>query len=144
MNLGCGGLGLRVQVLTVCQSKKKDSLEEEGEDVTEELRSYGSYMMERLTGSVDGRIDHVLQEKTFQHSYISAIGAHTNYWRDLDTALFVLKHLYRDIPEDPDQPKVHRSSMKDDFAEEELPLTFSDSSSIKHLPKKEGKSSRLS
>lgn len=27
----------------------------------EEERSYGSLMMERLTGSEDGRIDHVLQ-----------------------------------------------------------------------------------
>ncbi|KNA02864.1 hypothetical protein SOVF_214610, partial [Spinacia oleracea] len=49
-----------VQVLTVCQSRK-DSLEESVEDVNEEVRSYGSYMMERLTGSEDGRIDHVLQ-----------------------------------------------------------------------------------
>ncbi|XP_048500563.1 phospholipase SGR2 isoform X3 [Beta vulgaris subsp. vulgaris] len=53
---------VRVQVLTVCQSRKKDRLEEEVEDVSEEVRSYGSYMMERLTGSEEGRIDHVLQK----------------------------------------------------------------------------------
>ncbi|KAI7993058.1 Phospholipase SGR2 [Camellia lanceoleosa] len=63
------------------------------EDTQEkEERSYGSIMMERLTGGEDGRIDHVLQDKTFQHPYISAIGSHTNYWRDYDTALFILKH----------------------------------------------------
>ncbi|XP_056683543.1 phospholipase SGR2 isoform X2 [Spinacia oleracea] len=137
---------VKVQVLTVCQSRK-DSLEESVEDVNEEVRSYGSYMMERLTGSEDGRIDHVLQDKTFQHQYISAIGAHTNYWRDYDTALFVLNHLYRDIPEDPEQTKLHRSKTKDDkvsdrlpdteiIAEEELPLTFSSSNLIKNSPKK--------
>uniref|UniRef100_A0A803MS92 DDHD domain-containing protein n=1 Tax=Chenopodium quinoa TaxID=63459 RepID=A0A803MS92_CHEQI len=137
---------VKVQVLTVCQSKK-DRLEEEEEDVNEEVRSYGSYMMERLTGSEDGRIDHVLQDKTFQHSYISAIGAHTNYWRDHDTALFVLNHLYRDIPKYPDQPKHQKSKTKNDsvsnrlpdtkdIAEEELPLTFSSSNLIKKSPKK--------
>lgn len=31
------------------------------EDVKEKERSYGSIMIERLTGSEDGRIDHVLQ-----------------------------------------------------------------------------------
>ncbi|GAY62516.1 hypothetical protein CUMW_218420, partial [Citrus unshiu] len=40
-------------------------------------------------------------DKTFEHPYLQAIGSHTNYWRDEDTALFILKHLYRDIPEDP-------------------------------------------
>lgn len=136
---------VRVQVLTVCQSKK-DSLEEMVDDANEEVRSYGSYMMERLTGSEDGRIDHVLQDKTFQHPYISAIGAHTNYWRDNDTALFVLKHLYHDIPEDREEPKLHSSKPKDDsvsdswpdaksFAEDELPLTFT-SSNLTKSPKK--------
>ncbi|KAK9740707.1 hypothetical protein RND81_03G054600 [Saponaria officinalis] len=129
---------VRVQVLTVCQSRKQDSLEEAEEDTTDEKRSYGSYMMERLTGGEEERIDHVLQDKTFQHSYISAIGAHTNYWRDLDTALFMLNHLYRNIPEDPDQPKTtHTRNPKHDSVstswsdskslEEELPLTFYDS-----------------
>ncbi|PKI55011.1 hypothetical protein CRG98_024611 [Punica granatum] len=130
----------RAKVLTVCQSKNRESLEEaaqDGEDKYE--RSYGSLMIERLTGSEDGRIDHVLQDKTFEHPYISAIGSHTNYWRDFDTALFILKHLYRDIPEDPsclflEPPSgavTHKngagwSDRRGDAAEEELPLTFSD------------------
>ncbi|KAL0458987.1 UNVERIFIED_CONTAM: Phospholipase SGR2 [Sesamum latifolium] len=65
--------------------------------------------------------------------------AYRNYWRDSDTALFMLKHLYRDIPEEPilaiDQLE---DSSKDEngltgwfdpreVADEELPLTFADS-----------------
>jgi len=34
---------------------------EDGETANEKDRSYGSMMMERLTGAPDGRIDHVLQ-----------------------------------------------------------------------------------
>ncbi|KAL7176648.1 hypothetical protein ACSBR2_030067 [Camellia fascicularis] len=125
-----------VKVLTLCQSKDKDNLDEESEDTHEKERSYGSIMMERLTGSEDGRIDHMLQDKTFQHPYISAIGAHTNYWRDPDTALFILKHLYRDIPEDPEVlEEIKDSSSKNgsegwsdqrEAVDEELPLTFAD------------------
>jgi len=33
----------------------------EGESSEEEETSYGSFMMERLTGSKSGRIDHMLQ-----------------------------------------------------------------------------------
>uniref|UniRef100_A0A0E0AIL2 DDHD domain-containing protein n=1 Tax=Oryza glumipatula TaxID=40148 RepID=A0A0E0AIL2_9ORYZ len=55
----------------------------------EKEKSYGYMMMERLTGSPDGRIDHVLQ-----------VYSCSNYWRDHDTAFFILKHLYRDIPEE--------------------------------------------
>ncbi|KAI8002525.1 Phospholipase SGR2 [Camellia lanceoleosa] len=127
---------VRVKVLTLCQSKDKDNLDEESEDTHEKERSYGSIMMERLTGSEDGRIDHMLQDKTFQHPYISAIGAHTNYWRDPDTALFILKHLYRDIPEDPEVlEEIKDSSSKNgsegwsdqrEAVDEELPLTFAD------------------
>lgn len=127
---------IRVKVLTLCQSKDKDNLDEESEDTHEKERSYGSIMMERLTGSEDGRIDHMLQDKTFQHPYISAIGAHTNYWRDPDTALFILKHLYRDIPEDPEVlEEIKDSSSKNgsegwsdqrEAVDEELPLTFAD------------------
>ncbi|XP_050253666.1 phospholipase SGR2-like [Quercus robur] len=96
---------IRVNVLTVCQSRSMDSLEEEGEDSQEkEGRSYGSLMIQRLTGSEEGRIDHMLQDKTFEHPYLQALGAHTNYWRDHDTALFILKNLYRDIPKDPNSP----------------------------------------
>ncbi|KAF6167109.1 hypothetical protein GIB67_041364 [Kingdonia uniflora] len=131
---------VRVKVLTVCQTRNKDSLEEDAENADEiEERSYGSIMMERLTGSKEGRVDHVLQDKTFEHQYISAIGSHTNYWRDNDTALFILKHLYRDIPEELDSSKKSTDSgsknkvkstvgfYQSETIDEELPLTFSDS-----------------
>jgi len=62
--------------------------------------------MERLTGSSDGRIDCMLQDSTFEHQYISAISSHTSYWQDQDTALFILKHLYRNIPEEPEPERV--------------------------------------
>ncbi|KAF3446704.1 hypothetical protein FNV43_RR11884 [Rhamnella rubrinervis] len=137
---------VRVKVLTVCQSGNKDKLEEGPEAAEEkEERSYGSIMMERLTGSTEGRIDHMLQDKTFQHPYISAIGAHTNYWRDSDTALFVLKHLYRDIPEDPNTlQEFGGGDLKNETSskgwcdqresiEEELPLTFSDKSMVRNF-----------
>ncbi|CAA0842393.1 Phospholipase SGR2, partial [Striga hermonthica] len=136
-----------VKVLTICESRCNDDPAEEPEDAHEkEERSYGSVMMERLTGSVDGRIDHVLQDKTFRHQYLSAIGSHTNYWRDHDTALFILKHLYREIadhePTSPDeQPECSskgesssgRWSDPNDLADEELPLTFANSISIKNF-----------
>ncbi|KAF7134374.1 hypothetical protein RHSIM_Rhsim08G0116000 [Rhododendron simsii] len=133
-----------VKVLTLCQSRNKDNLDEESEDNLEKVeRSYGSIMMERLTGSEDGRVDHMLQDKTFQHPYISAIGSHTNYWRDDDTALFILKHLYRDIPEEPELQAGKKSgsqkngigsegwSDQREVAEEELPLTFADKGLIR-------------
>ncbi|GFP98743.1 phospholipase sgr2 [Phtheirospermum japonicum] len=134
---------VRVKVLTICESRHNDSQAEESEDTHEnEERSYGSIMMERLTGSVDGRVDH---DKTFRHPYISAIGSHTNYWRDQDTALFILKHLYRDIPDEPVSPneqpegssKDNSSSEKwsdpNEIADEELPLTFANNVSIKNF-----------
>ncbi|KAL0417935.1 UNVERIFIED_CONTAM: Phospholipase SGR2 [Sesamum radiatum] len=86
-----------------------------------------------------------VRDKTFRHPYLSAIGSHTNYWRDYDTALFILKHLYRDIPDGPishdEQPE---SSSKDEnsykqwsdpreIEDEELPLTFANSVSIKNF-----------
>ncbi|MFS8022281.1 putative DDHD domain, alpha/Beta hydrolase [Helianthus anomalus] len=125
-----------------------------GEETTPEEpevveRSYGSIMLETLTGSEDGRIDHVLQDKTFQHQYISAVGAHTNYWKDLDTALFVLKHLYRDIPEEPEAPDEFMENESNDgnsdwngwydteeLAEEDLPLTFSNIKSVKRFTRR--------
>ncbi|XP_043810409.1 phospholipase SGR2 isoform X3 [Manihot esculenta] len=68
---------IKVKVLTVCQSKSIDGIEEGVENVQEkEERSYGSLMMERLTGT-EGRIDHMLQAKTFEHPYLQAIGSHT-------------------------------------------------------------------
>ncbi|KAL2238456.1 UNVERIFIED_CONTAM: Phospholipase SGR2, partial [Sesamum indicum] len=126
----------------------------ESEDTKEKgEKSYGALMLDRLIGNEGGRIDHVLQvcalsfglytgatiDKTFRHPYISAIGAHTNYWRDSDTALFMLKHLYRDIPEEPilASDQVEDSSKDEngltgwfdqrEVADEELPLTFADS-----------------
>ncbi|KAJ0083131.1 hypothetical protein Patl1_10729 [Pistacia atlantica] len=49
----------RLKYLQVCQSGNADAL-----DVAEnaEERSYCVIMMERLTGSAEGRIDHMLQD----------------------------------------------------------------------------------
>ncbi|PIA60315.1 hypothetical protein AQUCO_00300073v1 [Aquilegia coerulea] len=140
---------VRVKVLTACQSKKNDSIDEGTESSSEtEERSYGSVMMERVTGSKEGRIDHVLQDKTFQHQYISAIGSHTNYWRDYDTALFILKHLYREIPEEPDSPvqlgenssnnqtRVKAKFFQSDTVDDDLPLTFSEGVVVKEFSRK--------
>ncbi|GKV09233.1 hypothetical protein SLEP1_g20768 [Rubroshorea leprosula] len=140
---------IRNKILSLCQSKNGDDVEDGVENSEEkEERSYGSLMMERLTGSEEGRIDHMLQDKTFEHPYLQAIGAHTNYWRDNDTALFILKHLYRDIPEDPDSPEESiRGSSKDETGsagwsdqregpDEDLPLTFSDRNMIRSLSRK--------
>ncbi|XP_022718415.1 phospholipase SGR2 isoform X4 [Durio zibethinus] len=136
------------KVLTVCQSRNTDG-QEGPENVEEkEERSYGSLMIKRLTGSEEGRIDHMLQDKTFEHPYLQAIGSHTNYWRDYDTALFILKHLYRDIPEDPNSPvESNRGSSKDESVskgwsdqrettDEELPLTFSDRIMVRNFSRK--------
>lgn len=140
---------VRVKVLTACQSRNADGVEEEEEHGQEnEERSYGSIMMERLTGSQEGRIDHMLQDKTFEHPYLQAIGSHTNYWRDEDTALFILKHLYRDIPEDPNSPMESGGdnskgesgstgwSDQREYAEEELPLTFSDRTVVRSFSRR--------
>ncbi|KAI3931823.1 hypothetical protein MKW98_012233 [Papaver atlanticum] len=103
----------RVKVLSICSKKAVTEDSTEDDEETKE-RSYGSLMMETLTGSENGRIDHMLQDKTFQHQYISAIGSHTNYWRDEDTALFILNHLYSDIPKEPSNTSEQssRSSSK--------------------------------
>ncbi|XP_073291658.1 phospholipase SGR2-like isoform X1 [Primulina huaijiensis] len=137
---------IQVKVLTLCQSRSENARVEEGEHIQEkEERSYGSIMMEKLTGSGDGQIDHVLQDKTFRHPYVSAIGAHTNYWRDNDTVLFMLKHLYRDIPDEPSLPSEQHpkdeSIMKGwsdprELADEELPLTFGDTVLIKNFSRR--------
>ncbi|XP_060196082.1 phospholipase SGR2 isoform X2 [Lycium barbarum] len=140
---------VKVKVITLCQSRDKDGEDEGPQDSQEiEERSYGSIMMERLTGSEDGRVDHVLQDKTFRHAYISTLGAHTNYWRDKDTALFMLKHLYRDIPEDSysscepvegsskdDRNTVSWSDQREE-ADEEFPLTFADKVTVKSFSHK--------
>ncbi|KAL6212510.1 hypothetical protein ACLB2K_017730 [Fragaria x ananassa] len=129
---------VKVKVLTVCQSRNTDILEEAAENAEEQQeRSYGTLMMERITGSEEGRIDHVLQDKTFEHPYISAIGAHTNYWRDYDTCLFIMKHLYRGTDKDDLLAESSRESSKHkmgypgwldqiETVEEEHPLTFSE------------------
>ncbi|XP_026455575.1 phospholipase SGR2-like isoform X1 [Papaver somniferum] len=102
----------KVKVLSICSKKAVTEDSTEDEEETKE-RSYGSLMMETLTGSENGRIDHMLQDKTFEHQYISAIGSHTNYWRDEDTALFILNHLYSDIPKEPSKSEQSsRSSSK--------------------------------
>lgn len=72
-----------------------------------------------------------------------------NYWRDPDTALFILKHLYRDVPEEPDSPGQSEAgcgSRKQngpaglyfdrDDADEDLPLTFSDHLMIREFSRK--------
>ncbi|CAL0313270.1 unnamed protein product [Lupinus luteus] len=136
----------RAKVLTICQSSLENA---EGESSEEgEETSYGSLMMERVTGSSGGRIDHMLQDKTFEHPYLQAIGAHTNYWRDYDTALFILRHLYRDIPEDPEfSVESSEANSKNeststgwhdqrDNVEEDLPLTFSDKVMVRNFSSK--------
>ncbi|XP_047939773.1 phospholipase SGR2-like [Salvia hispanica] len=134
---------VRVKVLTLCESKSDDEDEQSASSHKKNERSYGMIMMNRLTGSRDGRVDHVLQDKTFRHPYVSTLGAHTNYWRDYDTALFMLRHLYRDVAEEPNLSSgelegCSRSSLKGwskqrEILDEELPLTFADSVFIKHF-----------
>ncbi|KAG0486319.1 hypothetical protein HPP92_008414 [Vanilla planifolia] len=137
---------LKVKLLNTFQSI--DQKEEVVEDDNESEQSYGYLMIDRLTGNRHGRVDHVLQDKTFQHPYISALGSHTNYWRDHDTALFILKHLYRDIPED----TLERSSdsaplalfYNKDFLDEDLPLTFWDHSLIREFSREAKKAIQYS
>lgn len=143
---------IKVKVLTLCESRSNGEQDEQHDSTHgKKERSYGSIMMDRLTGSEDGRIDHVLQDKTFRHPYVSAIGAHTNYWRDHDTALFMLKHLYRNIAEEPDltteELEGSSSILKGwsnprELLDEELPLTFADSTFIKHFSYKVKKMSK--
>ncbi|GAA0143019.1 phospholipase [Lithospermum erythrorhizon] len=138
-----------VKVLTVCGPRDRTGIEEGSDnDGEREERSYGSHMIERLTGAKDGRIDHVLQDKTFRHQYLSAIGSHTNYWRDYDTALFMLKHLYRGIPEEPSSSHEAAESSsraetryeglydQRDMVDEELPLTFADKALVRNFSRK--------
>ncbi|WOL03623.1 phospholipase SGR2 [Canna indica] len=138
----------RVYMVRVFQSRNKDNNEGTANDIQQNDRSYGSIMMERLTGSQDGRVDHALQDKTFRHPYISAMKSHTNYWRDKDTALFILNHLYRDIPEESPitEPATNGHGVgqrtptklfyERDIMEEETPLTFCDSYSIREFSRK--------
>ncbi|XP_078443291.1 shoot gravitropism 2 (SGR2) [Wolffia australiana] len=147
---------VRIKVATVFQTGKKDKREVFSDESKSSKKSYGSIMMEKLTRG-GGRVDHVLQEKTFEHPYLSVLGAHTNYWRDHDTALFMLKHLYRDIPEDPDEsyrPKSREGSsmhsnkpsmaifFKNEVMDEDIPLTFSDEAMVKEFTRKARRSMR--
>ena len=71
-----------------------------------------------------------------------------NYWRDYDTALFILKHLYRNILEDPDSPEEFDGGKKKtdtgstgwsdqrEGIDAELPLTFSDKSMARNFSNK--------
>ncbi|KAG6415522.1 hypothetical protein SASPL_122934 [Salvia splendens] len=133
----------RVKVLTLCESRSDDEDEQSASSHKKNERSYGMIMMNRLTGSRDGRVDHVLQDKTFRHPYVSTIAAHTNYWRDYDTALFMLRHLYRDVAEEPNlsseelegswRSRLKGWSKQREILDEELPLTFADNVFIKHF-----------
>ncbi|KMZ67626.1 hypothetical protein ZOSMA_25G00110 [Zostera marina] len=148
---------MKVKMVGLFSSKNKNDREEVPNESHVKEKSYGSLMMERLSGSENGRIDHMLQDKTFQHSYISALGSHTNYWRDPDTALFILKHLYRDIPEESntseeqtnegssDSTSVNRRKQVELFfqraiLEEDIPLTFSDKIVVREFTRKMRKS----
>ncbi|CAA7407520.1 unnamed protein product [Spirodela intermedia] len=144
---------VKVKMATIFRSGNKDSNEGLVEETQANERSYGSIMMERLARGEGGRIDHMLQEKTFEHPYISALGAHTNYWRDLDTALFILKHLYRDIPEDPEATDRREESskqgrqavatfFKNEVMDEDIPLTFSNEAMVKEFSRKARKSAQ--
>ncbi|KAJ7558815.1 hypothetical protein O6H91_04G057000 [Diphasiastrum complanatum] len=82
-------------------SSNKGKDVENADEAQNKKTTYGSLVIQRLTGSLDGRIDYMLQDSTFEHQYISALSSHTSYWQDNDTALFILKHLYRDIPDSP-------------------------------------------
>lgn len=109
-------------------------------------RTYGSLMIEKLTGDPDGRIDYMLQDATFEHQYLQAISSHTAYWQDADTALFIIKHLYRDIPEESPKSKAELSTntenmddsvsleptlfLKENNVADELAFTFSSSDGL--------------
>ena len=58
-----------------------------------------------------------------------------NYWRDCDTALFIMKHLYRGIDEDISKHKTGFPGglEQKETVDEELPLTFSERSMTRIL-----------
>ncbi|WOL18759.1 phospholipase SGR2-like isoform X2 [Canna indica] len=138
---------LRVKVASSLKLQNKDGTSETVEEETKE-RSYGSFMMERMTGCEDGRIDYAIQEETFQHPYLSAIASHTSYWRDKDTALFILNHLYHYIPEEPSTDdetnpesnsgcgRRHTKLYERDVMEEETPLTFHETQLVREFSRK--------
>ncbi|CAM6018347.1 unnamed protein product [Sphagnum balticum] len=94
-----GSVGTRVAHAFTAKYQDESTDDEKEKKVKQ--KTYGQMVMERLTGSSEGRIDFMLQDSTFEHQYLSAMSCHTSYWQDPDTALFILKHLYHDIPEEP-------------------------------------------
>ncbi|KAI5057564.1 hypothetical protein GOP47_0027579, partial [Adiantum capillus-veneris] len=127
-------------------SSTSEKMEEHVQEPKE--RTYGSFMIEKLTGEPNGRIDFMLQDATFEHQYLQAISSHTAYWQDADTALFILKHLYRDIPDESPDYKAETAAIEESndvveatlepttvlneskVADDELAFTFSRSDSL--------------
>eukprot|EP00252_Welwitschia_mirabilis_P007394 TRINITY_DN18701_c0_g1_i1.p1 TRINITY_DN18701_c0_g1~~TRINITY_DN18701_c0_g1_i1.p1 ORF type:complete len:732 (-),score=164.64 TRINITY_DN18701_c0_g1_i1:319-2220(-) len=122
------------------------STDEEEDGKSPPVKTYGALMMEQLTGSSEGRIDYMLQDSTFEHAYLAAISSHTSYWRDLDTALFILNHLYCEIPRETLEqgfcnPVVAEeianfeasASSSRDLLDEDTPLTFYGQATAKAL-----------
>lgn len=76
---------------------EQDSVVEEATEVTESLPDHPGLVVEvgRLNGGQ--RIDYVLQEKPIEslNEYLFALGSHVCYWLSEDTALFMLKEIYR-------------------------------------------------
>ncbi|EEE69778.1 hypothetical protein OsJ_29494 [Oryza sativa Japonica Group] len=102
---------LKVKAVAALLSLSRNDTDEDVDSNNEKEKSYGYMLMERLTGSPDGRIDHVLQ-----------VYSCSNYWRDHDTALFILRHLYRDIPkepptDDPERMPIRLFYVRDPIAE---------------------------
>ncbi|XP_024522407.1 phospholipase SGR2 [Selaginella moellendorffii] len=122
-------VGNRVASAFVSSDRKLDE-----ESPTKEERSYGSMVMERLSGSPNGRVDFMLQDSTFEHQYISAISSHTNYWHDLDTALFIVRHLYQHIPEESPAEEEAKNRLLSDFGgyieNDDVSFTFSSKEGI--------------
>ena len=78
-------------------SLSRNDTAEDVDSNNEKEKSYGYMLMERLTGSPDGRIDHVLQEKTFQHLYLSALGSHTFILVAIIGEIMILLSSFSDI-----------------------------------------------
>lgn len=53
------------------------------------------------------RIDYVLQEKPIEsfNEYLFALQSHLCYWESEDTALLLLKEIYRTMNVSPEQPQ---------------------------------------
>ncbi|XP_011407929.1 PREDICTED: SEC23-interacting protein-like [Amphimedon queenslandica] len=75
---------------------------DETESIPGDVSSQGSVDEESVhipIGCISGgdRVDHVLQEKPIEtiNEYMFALSSHLCYWRSEDTALFILKQLYK-------------------------------------------------